>query len=412
MATAEEIIAEEWRERATELADWAMHNLVNRKDVWGQYAVLTPTEQKNSERSYKAMTLPATDKRDGVDRVTLDKLTRHFASRHLRKPQLIGLHAKSKAATSRWFGIDIDNHADDATSGDELARRNLNAAVNWHRKLQSQGYDPLLLDSNNAGGYHLWVLFKEPAPTADVFAFAMATVADWEEQQLDKLPETFPKRVKEESLGSWFRLPGLHHTRHHHAAVWVGDDELDEPWLRGHAAIDLILQNHPGPPPPVAQQADGKTKSTSRATRKPDATSADPKPVPNKRTFKRTSRAKVCVDLDGVLAHKSSDDSIGPPIDGAIEFTRALNERADILIFTARFATKSNKARSTSVRDSLHKRIEQWLDHHGFAWDEICSDAAKPIASAYIDDRAVPCRPIDNGLEAFDAALKKTQDLL
>jgi len=333
----------------------------------------------------------------------------------LRKPQLIGLHAKSKTSTSRWFGIDIDNHADDATSVDDLARRNLNAAVNWHDKLRSQGYDPILFDSNGAGGYHLWVLFKEPAPTEDVFSFAMETVADWEEQQLDKLPETFPKRVKKDSLGSWFRLPGLHHTRHHHAAVWSGEDSYhdDDPWLRGHAAIDVMLHNLPGPPPPKSKKTDTKTaRSIAPKKLKPDATASDPKPVPSKRSFKRTSRAKVCVDLDGVLAHKTGNNSIGPPIDGAVEFTRALHEESDILIFTARFATKSNKPRSASVRRNLHDRIESWLNHHGFAWDEICSDAAKPIASAYIDDRAVPCSPLDHGLEAYDAALLKTRDLL
>ena len=57
MATKHQIIGEEWKSRAEELADWAMQNLVNRKDVWGQYSVLTPSEQKREKRSYKAMTL-------------------------------------------------------------------------------------------------------------------------------------------------------------------------------------------------------------------------------------------------------------------------------------------------------------------------------------------------------------------
>ena len=109
MATEHEIIGEEWAERASELADWAMERLVNRKDVWGQYSVLTPAERRREGKSYKAMTLPKKEMR-GEDMVTIDKLTRHFRSRHHRKPQIIGLHTKSKETTSRWFGIDIDLH--------------------------------------------------------------------------------------------------------------------------------------------------------------------------------------------------------------------------------------------------------------------------------------------------------------
>jgi len=63
MATEHEIIGEEWKERAPELAEWAMRYLVNRKDVWGQYSVLTPSERIREGRSYKAMTLPRKDMR-------------------------------------------------------------------------------------------------------------------------------------------------------------------------------------------------------------------------------------------------------------------------------------------------------------------------------------------------------------
>lgn len=101
MARIEQIIADEWKARATERAQWAMDHLVNRRDVWGQYSVLTPSEKRKSDRSYKAMTLPAVaQKENSTARVTLDKLTRHFASQRQKRPQLIGLHAKSQTATS------------------------------------------------------------------------------------------------------------------------------------------------------------------------------------------------------------------------------------------------------------------------------------------------------------------------
>ncbi len=249
MATEHEIIGEEWALRAGELADWAMERLVNRKDVWGQYSVLTPSERRREGRSYKAMTLPIKEQR-GADMVTIDKLTRHFASRHLRKPQIIGLHAKSAEGTSKWFGIDIDMHDLTKTGAADHARRNLVCAVAWWRKLQDLGYDPMLFDTNGAGGFHLWVLFQDPAPTTDVFAFVKSIVTTWQEHNLDEEPETFPKKVKPGSIGSWFRLPGLHHTLDHYSRLWSGDDWLDDPWLDGHAAIDNMLAVRPGPPPP------------------------------------------------------------------------------------------------------------------------------------------------------------------
>ena len=241
MATQYEIVAEEWKDRSRELAEWAMLRLVNRKDVWGQYAALTPGEQKKLGRAYKAMTLPVASKR-GPDMVTLDKLTRHFASRHQRRPQIIGLHAKSEEDTSRWFGIDIDMHDDSKADAEAHARRNLIAAIDWWRRLQALGYDPLLFDSNGNGGYHLWVLFDQPAPTQDVFGMAWSLVSEWQKSNLMEEPETFPKQLKPGSLGAWFRLPGLHHTREHYGRVWSGDDWLDDPWLSGHAAVDAMLQ--------------------------------------------------------------------------------------------------------------------------------------------------------------------------
>ncbi len=406
MASKHDIIGEEWRERATELADWAMLRLVNRKDVWGQYSVPTPSEVRDTGRTYKAMTLPAKAQRGG-DKVTLDKLTRHFASRRLRKPQLIGLHAKSKDTTSRWFGLDIDCHKPEEVGAEDLARRNLNGVLSWYRKLQNMGFDPMLFDSNGAGGFHLWVLFNEPAPTQQVFDFAQWLIADWQELQLDKLPETFPKNVKQDSLGSWFRLPGLHHTRDHYSAVWAGDDGLDDPWLTGHAAIDTVLANIPGPYPAIPGQSKANSNQIpAKPVTVADAEPGNSPPPRSDRQFARTQKPRVCVDLDGVLAARVEGDAIGPPIDGAVEFTRDLSQRADLIIFTARFSTRSTKARSAESVNDLEQRIIKWLDAHGFSYDSVNTSQAKPIASAYVDDRAISCQPLKNGLDAFNTALQ------
>ena len=406
MVTQHEIIGEEWATRAGDLADWAMDHLVNRKDVWGQYSVLTPTERRREGKSYKAMTLPKKEMR-GSDMVTIDKLTRHFASRHHRKPQLIGLHAKSKDSTSKWFGIDIDMHDATKTGAEDHARRNLNCAIKWWRELQDLGYDPMLFDTNNFGGFHIWVMFDQPAPTTDVFAFVKSIVTKWQQDGLDEEPETFPKKPKDGSIGAWFRLPGLHHTKYHYASVWSGDDWLDDPWLTGHAAIDSILSNQPGPPPPKVD-LDEAALSRSRVvpSRRKQQT---PSAAAPKRKFKRKGRAKVCVDLDGVLASKLAPfkkTQIGPPIDGVVEFLRDLNEFADITILTSRLSTGTDEE-----QEELRQVIEAWLNDNNLPFKNIYTGPGKPMAHAYIDDRAVACRPVEQGLAAFTQAMDDAREL-
>lgn len=409
-----------------------MEHLVNRKDVWGQYSVMTPREQQESDRTYKAMTLPVKTKR-GKDMVTLDKLTRHFASRRLFKPQLIGLHAKSKESTSRWLGIDIDCHDTESAQAEDHARRNLQGALSWWREFQSRGYDPLLFDSSNRGGYHLWVILAEPAPTMDVFALGQSVIANWRELNLEEEPETFPKLPKDGSLGSWFRLPGLHHTRDHYGSVWSGDEWLSDPWVTGHAAIDMMLQTLPGPPPPQVKPIAEHSRVTrrGRTQRTEDTGKQSPQTAQHqarekqaistgsaarasdrKRRFKRSGKPTVCVDLDGVLAQRStaqmSGDVIGEPIAGAREFLDELSEKASIVIFTARFSHTGKQSKTEAeklrARQQLADTIESWLNSHHFKFDSICTSEAKPLAIAYVDDRAVSCRPELDGLQAFSQA--------
>lgn len=406
MAASEEIIGEEWKERSRELADWAMERLVNRRDVWGQYALLSPEQARETGRTYKAMTLPVPEMR-GEDRVTLDKLARHFASRRLHRPQLIGLHAESQEGTSRWLGIDIDNHDLDAVGADARARRNLAGALAWWRAFGERGYDPLLFDSSGRGGYHLWVLFAEPAPTAAVFDLVKAVATTWEANQLEEEPEVFPKQPRPGSLNAWFRLPGMHHTQPHYSRLWSGEEWLSDPWLEGHAAIDAMLQVIPGPPPPPVEPAPADplppTPKRSAAARK--------------RRFSGAGRPTVCLDLDGVLVDRTyarGGEELGDPIDGAVEFTRALAEQADIVIHTARLGGRpagASVGAAQAEQRRIEERIRAWLDQHGFAYKEIALDVGKPIASAYVDDRGVSCRPMDDGPRAFEEALAAVRRL-
>ena len=403
MPSRSEVIGEEWRDRARDLADWAMERLVNRRDVWGQYSPLTPAEQRKSGRSYRAMTLPQRKMR-GEDMVSLEKLARHFSSVP-HQQQIIGLHAKSDENTSRWLAIDIDMHDPDSVEAPIIARRNLLGALAWWERLESLGHDPLLLDSNGMGGFHLIVLFQDACPTTDVFAFGQSLIADWEEQGLYEEPETFPRSPgKKGSLGSWLRLPGLHHTRPHHTRVWSGDEWLDDPWLAGGAAIEALLEAMPGPPPTSAADLPDEVPDRSRPTGK--VRSPGKRSTTRRARFTPTARPRVCLDLDGVLARHipwQGPDVIGDPIDGAVEFSRQLAEQHEIVILTSRFARATRKPGLREIESALR----EWLDRHGFAYDSIHTGLSKPPAVAYLDDRALPCRPENDGPKAFADALAR-----
>ena len=270
------------------------------------------------------------------------------------------------------------------------------------------GYDPLLIDSSGNGGYHLWVLFKEPAPTVDVYGLAKSIVTTWESNSLDEEPETFPKKVKQDSLGSWFRLPGLHHTHEHYGRIWSGDDWLENPWLEGHAAIDAIINCVPGPPPPNSKEAYVSPRKTRRST---SAKSKVKKATARKNRFKSTGKATICVDLDGVLADRTytkGKTDIGEPIDGAVDFTHELDEFCEILILTSRFSGIKGKQDIEKMETS----IRQWLDKHNFSYTKIWTQSAKPPAQAYIDDHGVYCCPSKEGVGAFKSATIATKALL
>ena len=129
----------------------------------------------------------------------------------------------------------------------------------------------------------------------------------------------------------------------------------------------------------------------------------------------------VCVDLDGVLAQYDGwkgETVIGDPIPGAVDFVRELLSFAKVVIHTTRANT-----------DVGARFVEDWLHRRGLRGDhgyvELWRGCGEPIAAAYVDDRAVVCRPqssnrdfmgfdegggaVDN--EWFDAALYQCRKL-
>lgn len=338
-----ERIAGEWNRNAPVLAEWVMAHLVNRTDVWGRYH-----RRKDQDTTF-VVTAPFREER-GKTFLDLDSLRKHFRRR--QPSGQLGLHSASSDLTSRWLAIDIDLH--DPDEGTATRQENLFAAQGWYQQLVALGFDPLLMDSNGIGGFHLLVVFAEPMSTASVHAFGARLVSDSARRGLEQPPEIFPDKPTWDRYGDWLRLPGRHHSRPHYTRVWNDEPYTDTPWLDGQEAIDRILATRPTPVSVLEPL--GITRS----------------------------RRTICLDFDGVLhsyrsgwcgAEVIPDD----PIHGTREAIARLRQQYRVVIH-------SSRCHSAEGRNA----VAAWLTRHGIEVDEICEH--KPPAHVYVDDRAVRFR--------------------
>jgi hypothetical protein len=337
-------IAGEWFERAPELARWVMTHLVNRTDVWGRYV------RRKGDEATHAVTVPFRNERGKVF-LDEDSLCKHFRTR--QPSGQLGIHSASADLASRWLAIDIDLHDPD----DDLSvskEGNLSAARQWWQVLIDNGLDPLLLDSNGIGGFHLLVAFSAPMSTDSVHQFGARLVADYERRGLIQRPEIFPDKPTWDRYGDWLRLPGRHHTRPHYTRVWNDEPFAESAWLDGHEAIDRILATRP----------------------------ADPG-ILEKIGITRLPRT-VCLDFDGVLhsyrsGWRGASVIPDPPIHGTREAVARLRQQYRVVVYSARCQSAEGR-----------RAIEAWLRKHDIQVDEICEH--KPPALVYVDDRAIPFR--------------------
>lgn len=385
-------IAEEWVRYADQLAEWAMKRLVNRRDVWSQYTL--------RDGKISVVMLPIAERRKlGTDMVTLNKLHRHFSGKS--PAHLIGLHSISDHSTCKWFAIDVDLHVPSLPNADEIAAANFDAALTWAERLRSTGMDPMLFDSNGAGGYHVWVLLDKEHKLADVYDFADDLRSDWEAFGLPRKPEQFPpkREVGPDDLPYTLRTPGRHHTRHHYTRVYNFDAIPGEnEWLEGGDAIEAMLATRPS-----------KLPKKSKSKRKPTLV---PAPGP-KKPAGEVRRPRVCVDLDGVLAQYDrwkGVDHIGDPVPGALDFAKKLARVSEITIFTSRCAQDVLEG-SRITPGQLRVKVIEWLEKHKFPYHDVYIGQGKPRAAAFIDDRAVHCDP-QNDDDAFAAALDAVKGLV
>lgn len=127
----------------------------------------------------------------------------------------------------------------------------------------------------------------------------------------------------------------------------------------------------------------------------------------------------VAVDLDGVLAQYDGWDvhgldNIGPPVEGAKEFLLALlDDGFKVVVYTTRTNPDPfNDGEYREAPEKLAGRVRAWLREHDMWHDgvSVFQGRGKPIAFAYIDDRAVPCQA-EKGRTEFIAALEHTRAL-
>lgn len=118
----------------------------------------------------------------------------------------------------------------------------------------------------------------------------------------------------------------------------------------------------------------------------------------------------ICVDIDGTIADDSGPfdrDSVGPLLPGAKEFMQKLDLVAEIMIYTVRC---SPEVHGLAEANYNRRVVEAWLDEHDIPYDYVWMEAGKPHARAFVDDKAVSCRPMENS-SAYTAALARVEKL-
>ena len=133
----------------------------------------------------------------------------------------------------------------------------------------------------------------------------------------------------------------------------------------------------------------------------------------------------VALDLDGVLAKYDGVwkgvDVIGEPFEGAQKFVQDILDMGhNVCVYTTRTNTEVNNPSETGQdhltgerwQKRLTHNVAQWLIVNGFPPLEQgvfeVYDGGKPLAAAYVDDRAVQCIPSSDKMaaEAYSNALE------
>jgi hypothetical protein len=100
-------------------------------------------------------------------------------------------------------------------------------------------------------------------------------------------------------------------------------------------------------------------------------------------------QSTLCIDFDGVIHDHNlgfHDGTIyGEPIKGSLEALKELSLKYKIIIFTC----KARPDRPLINGKTGAELVWEWLDKHNVQQFVSKVTATKPIASAYIDDKAI-----------------------
>lgn len=123
----------------------------------------------------------------------------------------------------------------------------------------------------------------------------------------------------------------------------------------------------------------------------------------------KRQKQTVCVDLDACLATYDGWkglDHIGAVRPGAVPFMAALRKDYRVVVHTSRTSNDPAYRDPGVTLEMLKAKVENWLAANNIEYDEVWTSPGKPIAVAYLDDRAVmiPANPL-----ADDFAVARTR---
>jgi hypothetical protein len=172
-------------------------------------------------------------------------LTSDTVLRHCMGYEAVSLYAISEANTCKWVCLDIDDHDGTTTEQTTAYMFKLVAAI------REMGFEPLVENSDGGGGWHIWVLFREPVLSEVAYRFGHWLVESYCLPSDSKVTaEVFPTQeclTETSRYGSAVRVPGKHPKRGIWSQILADGEPLELPsdeaiaWLASYGGNSPML---------------------------------------------------------------------------------------------------------------------------------------------------------------------------